>query len=247
MTLVYNNFPALPGENLPPFKIFMGNCLHFNDHRVERAKQNLSLYEIDRANKFIPKITAASYILSHFFLRKILAEKTKTSLEKLEIVFDTEKKPYGIPHCLDFNISHSQNLFAIAVADHASSIVGVDIEAINYRIDFVDIVHQYFHDTEKAFIFEASNNRDSSVSRFFQVWTRKEAFLKMLGTGLINNLDVLDMASPECSIDLPIISPDTPNLDNIFIRTSTNSEYALSLATTENRLLEIQCIGADML
>ncbi len=105
-----------------------------------------------------------------------LAQKELNTNDGLEISRDKNDKPYFKNHPdFHFNISHSEDLIAVAFS---SSPVGVDIEKL--RDVNLKIAERRFCEEEKAFI---KNNQD-----FFYVWTRKEAYLKRTGQGLRRSL-----------------------------------------------------------
>lgn len=90
---------------------------------------------------------------------------------------------------LHFNISHSKDMAAIVI-DHMP--VGIDIEKIRHA-DF-RIAKRFFTENEYKWISDAHNTEERE-KRFFTIWTGKEAYTKMLGTGLrtpINTFDVLE-------------------------------------------------------
>jgi 4'-phosphopantetheinyl transferase len=79
-----------------------------------------------------------------------------------------------------FNISHSGSLVTVAFSDNE---IGLDIEKC---VDFdITGVIDYLHDQEKKFITDANNSSDA----FFTVWTRKEAYLKAKGVGIVEGLN----------------------------------------------------------
>lgn len=103
------------------------------------------------------------------FLKKLFGE---------DITFKNGKKgkPYieGKPH-IHFNISHTDGLLVIAVSECS---VGVDAE----KIREVDIrVKKRFTKAEAEYI-------GYDTVRFFEIWTKKEAFLKQKGVGLKGGL-----------------------------------------------------------
>ena len=99
------------------------------------------------------------------------------SIKNEEIIF--EKNKYGKPYVkgyqnFQFNISHTRN--AIAVAFSNKDIV--DVEKIK-MCDF-NIANRFFDLMEKNFIRKALNKNKT----FFEIWTKKEAYIKCEGKGL---------------------------------------------------------------
>lgn len=100
---------------------------------------------------------------------------------------------YGKPYLLNyrdfqFNISHTKNALVVAVSDKS---VGIDIEKIK-AVDF-KIAERFFVHEELSYIIE---NKDLQNKRFFEVWTKKEAYIKCIGKGLsipLNQFNVFDI------------------------------------------------------
>lgn len=80
----------------------------------------------------------------------------------------------------EFNISHSGDFVAVAFSDEK---VGLDIEKCT-EFD-IDAITDYLHEDEKKYIHAAKNVSDA----FFTVWTRKEAYLKAKGIGIVQGLN----------------------------------------------------------
>lgn len=88
-------------------------------------------------------------------------------------------KPY-YKNGVKFSISHSKDLVVVAFSD---SEIGIDIEGIT-AFDARTISH-YFHPKEAEYIEKYSNSHEI----FFKLWTRKEAYLKAIGKGIIDGLN----------------------------------------------------------
>lgn len=74
-----------------------------------------------------------------------------------------------------FNISHSEELVAVAICDEE---VGIDIEV------FRPVSQKLI---EKVCTKNELDHTSDAMHHFFEIWTAKEAYFKCLGTG-INNL-----------------------------------------------------------
>lgn len=96
-------------------------------------------------------------------------------------------KPYleGVPGFCH-SLSHTVGAVAAAVA---ASPVGVDVEWLRLRPRQLRVADRFFTPAEAAFIRSAEVGRDE---RFFHVWTRKEACIKMTGQGLATPLSSFD-------------------------------------------------------
>lgn len=91
---------------------------------------------------------------------------------------DAHHKPF-ISGWLHFNISHSAELAVFVCGEDP---MGIDIEK-NTAQDYTEMA-AWFHPEEQAFIWEAPD----TGSAFYTIWTRKEALLKAVGTGIVNGL-----------------------------------------------------------
>jgi 4'-phosphopantetheinyl transferase len=98
------------------------------------------------------------------------------------------KKPYieKGPH---FNISHSGKMVVVCFSKDAE--VGVDIEQIK-EID-TKSMSSNFHKDEITWL----ENNSFQLDQFYTVWTRKEAFLKAKGQGLMEGMDQLSILNDQ--------------------------------------------------
>lgn len=157
----------------------------------------LSLDEIERANKFKIESVRNTYVLAHAFLRKKLADELGVKPPDVPIVIDKYGKPYLESNTLSFNISHTRKSFAIVIARKLS--VGIDIEEIKENIDFRTVMESYYHENEINAIKNAIP--EEKIELFYKFWTRKEAFLKAIGIGLVNSLNEIDMSNVYSEVD----------------------------------------------
>lgn len=118
---------------------------------------------------------------------------------------------YGAPYLERgpyFSISHCKNAIAVAISDTP---IGIDIEHL--RTAKPELVARTMNEVEQERIWQS----ESPDWTFTQLWTQKEAVLKMLGTG-ITSLD---------GIKNTLVA-----LENIELQTKVNinKQYAYSLA-----------------
>ena len=115
---------------------------------------------------------------------------------------DAFGKPYlpGHPEIL-FNLSHSKNGYAaVVVSDSAeASAVGIDIEA---RFPYRELLaRKICSESENRMIREASSE-DEKKRLLNLFWSRKEAILKCEGTGIRQDLRLVDTIRLSRSCDL---------------------------------------------
>jgi 4'-phosphopantetheinyl transferase len=141
-----------------------------------------------RAEKFYFEKDKNTYIACHSLLRMLILNKLDTDPSKINIIFDRNNKPWLKENLLYFNLSHTRDAFAFAISDHVR--IGIDLENINRNIDFRTIIKTFFSNGEEEYILK---NQAKSRDRFFLLWTRKEALLKAIGTGIINKLQDVEV------------------------------------------------------
>lgn len=118
------------------------------------------------------KLYIEKNISSHDLLKKILKEEY--NIDSFTIIKNEFGKPYLKDNQLYFSISHDIDTCAIAIS---SSEIGIDLEYLNYN---EKVINKYFYDAEKEIMAKSNNLKYD----FTKIWVKKEAYLKMKGTGL---------------------------------------------------------------
>ena len=156
--------------------------------RLREARDLLDPIERQRANRFYFERDRQGFICARGMLKQILSGYLNRPASSVGLITLDHGKPAlasaGNPHGLDFNLSHSGNRVAIAVATRTS--VGVDIECMERTRDWQALADHIFSTQELAELAELSES--GRVRGFFNGWTRKEAYLKAVGIGLIDDL-----------------------------------------------------------
>jgi 4'-phosphopantetheinyl transferase len=136
----------------------------------ERARAAAFAFEADRTR----------YVTAHAALRVLLARALGRTPADLRFERSSLGKPYVADTGIHFNLSHSGRYALIGMC-HGSEI-GVDTEFIPTTVDWRELAERYFAAEERAWLAAAPPDQHSS--RFFRLWTVKEAFLKATGEGL---------------------------------------------------------------
>lgn len=111
-------------------------------------------------------------------------------VSEYEISRNENGKPYIDGSDIHFSISHTEGLCAVALSDTP---IGIDCEKINsaYESKTDNFSKRYFLPSEQNEI-EKSENR---LLKFFEIWTRKEAYIKKhgLNSGEVAKVDTTSL------------------------------------------------------
>ncbi len=230
-------------DNSEHLTVYYGSH-HLFGSDISRLHLYLSEKEIQRSRRFLRKTDERVYVIAHALLNRKIAEHLKTDFDTLKINYFEPGKPYieGFP--IDFNLSHSSDCFAFAIAGKKNCVVGVDIENIKENLEFESIVNHYFHKNEINYVFNGDLNDRLQLQRFYEIWTRKEAFFKMLGLGLTEQFSETDLSPGEREILLAgNCASELAFLSNTFVSTFILPGMRIfSIATnTPSTIAPIKC------
>ncbi len=111
-------------------------------------------------------------------------------LSEKDSVFEVSEK--GKPYLKDhpeifFSLSHSGTRAAAVFSDRPC---GIDIEKIEG--DESELAKRFFHEEEYRYL-RSLEDVQKRTADFYRIWTAKESYLKMLGTGLSVPLDSFEI------------------------------------------------------
>lgn len=162
------------------------DCVNYN---AEKHFSLLSSEEVKHCNQFVFLRDRYRYQVTHGMKRIILASYLDCDPQCL--CFEAGK--YGKPAItslhnslnIQFNISHSHNIILMAMT--IENTLGIDIEYHLKKISIDNLSEFLFSPMEKQ-TFLALKSQPEKTEAFFRYWTRKEAYLKAKGIGLIADL-----------------------------------------------------------
>lgn len=145
----------------------------------------LSDEERNRAARFVADRDRRTFVLAHAMLRQALSDAVR---DVAPSAWDFAAGPHGRPAIagprragnLHFNLSHTDGCVACVVSHHSQ--VGVDVERVAPHRADMDTAREVFSGAEVAALQSLSG--DAFTSRFFDLWTLKEAYVKARGAGL---------------------------------------------------------------
>ncbi|MER5938928.1 4'-phosphopantetheinyl transferase superfamily protein [Streptomyces sp. NPDC001928] len=175
---------TVPRASLAPGELHLWALRPPTDDEEPQAVAELDAEERRRAAGFLRPDARLDYLHAHIALRRLLSAYTGTAPGLLRL--RRAPCPYcGGPHGrpvlpgpLHFSLSHSHGLVLYGVA---ASPVGVDVQRVP-TAPTVEVCLPRLHPAERDEVLRAPEDRRPRV--FAQLWSRKEAYLKGLGTGL---------------------------------------------------------------
>lgn len=127
-------------------------------------------------------------------LKKILAVYLQKGIEKIDLDYDTHGKPFLQMHAnLQFNCSHTTNTFAIGIMQKHK--IGIDIEHKDRLVD-VSKLKEFLFSSEELKQFEKTHSAYKQEA-FINCWTKKEALLKAIGSGLAKPMNEFSVGGSE--------------------------------------------------
>ncbi|MFZ0936105.1 MAG: 4'-phosphopantetheinyl transferase superfamily protein [Bryobacteraceae bacterium] len=152
----------------------------------------LSADEVERAGRFKLDQLRHAYILGRGMTRLILARRIDVDPRAIRFQYSTYGKPsLEGSQAWHFNASDTSSLLVCALTEAAP--IGVDIEQVRPMPDAANMAKQFFSAAEAQRVLSAPP--ESVATLFFEIWTRKEAFLKATGTGLSRDLHGFTVSS----------------------------------------------------
>lgn len=143
-----------------------------------------------RASRFVTDELTARWACARATLRRILAARLDAPPCGLRFDVNAYGKPFLVPERqppLHFNLSHSGGVAGLALSGHGP--LGFDIEVRGEAP--LEVAKDVFSDAERGAL-----RRHSPAERpdaFYRGWTRKEAFIKAVGSGLSHPLKSFDV------------------------------------------------------
>src|SRR5262245_34273422 len=160
---------------------------------AEQLAALLAADELERTNRFRDPLLGRRFVTGRASLRRVLGRCLGRDPKEISFTYRAAGKPEMVDvgsHGLHFNLTHSHAVAIIAVSPGRP--VGVDIERVRPDFACAEIAARFFSRREQAMLCDLP--ADERAVAFFRCWTRKEAFIKLLGAGLSFPLDEFDVS-----------------------------------------------------
>ena len=149
------------------------------EFNLETALKEISEQRREQALKFKYELGQRLCVLAYQLLKQGLQEQYGLTENPL-FEYNEHGKPAIVGHPdIFFNLSHCKEAVACVISDKP---VGVDVESIR---EFKEsLIHYTMNDHE---ILEIESS-DDPAKAFIRRWTMKEATMKLIGTGISNDM-----------------------------------------------------------
>ena len=173
-------------------------------------------YESDKRLSMYSVLLLSHMLQTHFHITDGLQD----------ILWENGKKPYlvSFPN-IDFSYSHTSNAILCGVSSDGN--IGVDLERC-YNAPF-EVMTFVFHPNEISYV--ESFPYPEKTHAFFEIWTRKEAYTKEKGTGLICDL----------------ISINTLSVPNAFFQKWEQDSYVCTAYQESQHPISFEIVPEEMM
>jgi 4'-phosphopantetheinyl transferase len=165
-----------------------------DESQVTAVGHLLSPDEHARADRFLVPEPRRQFVFSRALLRQLLGACLHVDPTAMAFGTGARGKPFLLQSTSDtdlrFNLSHARSLVAVGLA--RGSELGVDVEWVHHLPDWSRVATRIFSARELDELYALPERQRREA--FFNGWTRKEAYLKATGEGLIDALDGIEVA-----------------------------------------------------
>jgi 4'-phosphopantetheinyl transferase len=151
----------------------------------------VSEHEVQQINRYKSKEAASLTLLGKVLLRRLIADCGLPVHALDSVIIGQHGKPYLKNKDFHFNISHSKG--AVVCAVNTERPLGIDIERV--RPIAPQKFGRFFTPRELAYIGQ-------NETRFFMLWSKKEALLKADGRGISMEPAQVEVLSDHTVTDL---------------------------------------------
>lgn len=172
------NVPCLSADTIHIWGVHIPDLLE----QMPSLQKTLSVAECEKAARFLRESDRLSSVAARGALRALLAGYTGIPAAEIAFCYTENGKPHVTGSEVEFNVSHSGDWVVLAFGRDRS--IGIDIEQIKREMDVKAIAARYFSAQEMDWMEKA----DDPHAVFFQLWARKEAYVKACGSTLFTEL-----------------------------------------------------------
>ncbi len=155
-------------------------------HRIMKGKelqQAILSLKNSRKNEILAKTNIKAQLQSTAVTLLLEELLEKNGIEEYEMNKDPLGKPYfSTPKEVFVSLSHSYDMVACAISNHP---VGIDVQFMK-EFSYTRFSNRFFSEEEREQLAMVSNDEKKKI--FYQIWTAKESYQKMIGQGIVKAL-----------------------------------------------------------
>lgn len=174
-------------RDIPAPPVLENNQVHvwriqLNALETSATAKYLSEDERLRAARFYFERDRVRFIVGRGVLRILLGQYLGREPARICFSYNAQGKPF-VSGGVEFNLSHANDLMLLAVTREMP--VGIDVETGRTNLNVKEIAARFFLQEE----FQMLENlpEPERMEYFLRQWTRKEALVKAIGTGIAEN------------------------------------------------------------
>lgn len=166
--------------------------LRLDSGDLDTARALLAPDELARAARLRDALHRDRFIRGRAALRRVLAQRLACAPADVPLQVLAHGKPALRQDAAPaFNLAHCEHRGILAICD--TGLLGVDIELLRPVAARDALAQRHFSAAEQAALASAPESGRDRI--FLQVWTRKEAVLKMHGRGIAGTLAAIDVGA----------------------------------------------------
>jgi len=194
--------PPVEHPHLQDNDVHIWKCsLDLPEKLLQLMEATFSEDETERKGRYHFSRDRNYFIAARGILRTILSLYLQVNPHKIAFSYTSKGKPF-LPNSVDgknlcFNLSHSRDQALYAFSFDRK--IGVDIEYMSQRFKWSNIAEKIFS-AEEIYALQQFPEK-IRWQQYYASWTRKEAFLKSIGTGLSSDPKDITVARKSESAD----------------------------------------------
>lgn len=210
-------------------KIYAIKILDISKEKLDKLCLLIDSEKKYKIEKFINRKDKVRALIGEILIRTIIVQEL--GIRNKNIAF--EKNKYGKPYLkeyqqFNFNLSHSGDFVVCAIDDKS---IGIDIEEVRY-IKYEEIAKSFF--TISEFDYIVRNDSDIQLSKFYEIWTLKESYIKCCGQGLTIPLKSFSIDMDEYG-NVKAITDNERN-EYIFKRFDMGLDYKIAVCSLNKKI-----------
>lgn len=201
---IRDSFPTmLPRPTLPSDQVHVFTATHADGSSplIDRCHSLMSPEEHAREARYRMEHSRVQHALARGMVRSTLSRYAPVAAESWRFGHGVHERPEvttpTLAPPLRFNIAHTTGMVVCAIGLERD--VGADVEWLDRPLPVLPLSRRFFSPSEADRVAAAPPPERSS--RFFEIWTLKESYLKARGLGLRLRLAAFSFhVSPDCAV-----------------------------------------------